>query len=89
MSTDQRTSKSLKGLYGVLPTMKILPTQPMINISMEEMDTTVSEHSVGFHSLLFPPWGTWPEQVTAPGDHAAIHAPCCSGGGYGTDPKEA
>ncbi len=32
----------------------------------------ISEHSTGPHSLLFPPWGTWPEQVsttnTAPGD---------------------
>ena len=37
----------------------MLPTQPMFNISMEEMDMTVSEHY------------------------------CCSGGGYGTDPKEA
>ena len=39
--------------------MKMLPTQPMFNISMEEMDMTVSEHY------------------------------CCSGGCYGTDPKEA
>jgi hypothetical protein len=59
MSTDLCTSKSLKGFYGVRPTMKMLPTQPMFNISMEEMDMTVSEHY------------------------------CCSGGGYGTDPKEA
>ena len=59
MSTDLCTSKLLKGLYGVRPTMKILPTQPMINFSMEEIDMTVSEHS------------------------------CCSGGGYGTDAKEA
>ena len=59
MSTDLCSSKLLKGLYGVRPTMKILPTQPMINFSMEEIVMTVSEHS------------------------------CCSGGGYGTDAKEA
>ena len=59
MSTDLRTSKLLKGLYGVRPTMKILQTQPMINFSLEAIDMTVSEHS------------------------------CCSGGGLGTDPKEA
>ena len=59
MSTDLCTSKSLKGFYGVRPTMKMLPTQPMFKISMEEMDMTVSEHY------------------------------CCSGRGYGTDPKEA
>ena len=29
ISTDLCTSKSLKGLYGVRPTMKMLPTQPM------------------------------------------------------------
>ena len=34
--------------------MKIRSTQPTINISMEEMNMTVSEHSVGFYSLLFP-----------------------------------
>ena len=57
MSTGLCTSKSLKG-YSVRPTMKMLPTQPMFNISMEEMDMTASEHS------------------------------CCTGGGYGTDPRE-
>ena len=40
-STDLCTSKSLKGFYGVPPTMKMMPTQPMFNISMEEMDMTV------------------------------------------------
>ena len=29
MSTDLCTSKSLSGFYGVRPTMKMLPTQPM------------------------------------------------------------
>ena len=32
MSTDLCTSKSLKGFYGVRPTMKMLPNQPMFNI---------------------------------------------------------
>jgi hypothetical protein len=56
MGTDLCTSKSLESLYGVQPTMKILKTQPMINISMEEMDTTVSdsEHSVGSILCSFP-----------------------------------
>ena len=58
MGTDLCTSESLEGSYGAKPTMKNLSTQPMINISMEEMNMTVSEHSVGFYSLLFPPWGT-------------------------------
>ena len=64
MGTDLCTSESLEGRYGAEHTMKILSTQPMINISMEEVNMTVSEHSVGFYSLLFPPWGTWLEQVS-------------------------
>ena len=64
MGTDLCTSELLEGLYGAKPTMMILSTQPTINISMEEMNTAISEHSTGFFSLLFPPWGTWPEQVS-------------------------
>ena len=85
MGTDLCTSESLEGRYGAKPTMKILSTQQTINISMEEMNMTVSEHSVGFYSLLSPPWGTWLGQVSttaaAAGNHAALHAPCCTGGG--------
>ena len=71
--------------------MKILSTQLLINISMKEMNMTVSEHSVGFYSLLFPPWGTWlgqvPTTAAAAKDHAALHAPCCSGGDGRADPQ--
>ena len=52
MGTDMRTSESLKGLYGAKPTRKILSTQLTINISKEEMNMMISEHSVGFYSLL-------------------------------------
>jgi hypothetical protein len=49
----------------------------------------ISEHSVGFYSLLSHTWGDWLEQVsttsTVVGDRAALHAPCCSGGGSCTD----
>ena len=88
MGTDLCTSKLLEGLYGAKPTMMILSTQPTINISMEEMNMTSSEHSTGSYSLLFPPWGTWPEQVstttTAPGDrepsmHFAAQDVCVNG----------
>ena len=58
MGTDLCTSELLEGLYGAKPTMMILSTQLMINISMEEMIMAISEHSIRFHSLLFPPWGT-------------------------------
>ena len=54
MDTDLHTSESLKGIYGAKPTRKILSTQPTINISKEEM---ISEHSVGFYSLLSHTWG--------------------------------
>ncbi len=54
MGTDLCTRKGLEGPYGAKPTIKIIPTQPTINISMEEMKMTVSEHSIGFCSLLFP-----------------------------------
>ena len=52
MGTDLRISESLKGLYGAKPTRKILSTQPTISISKEEMNMMISEHSVGFYSLL-------------------------------------
>ena len=85
MGTDLRTSESLKGLYGAKPTRKILSTQQTINISKEEMIMMISEHSVGFYSLLSHTWGDWLEQVpttsTVVGDRAALHAPCCSEGG--------
>ena len=88
MGTDLSTSELLEGLYGAKPTMMILSTQPTINISMEEMNMAISEHSTGSYSLLFPPWGTWPEQVstttTAPGDrepsmHFAAQDVCVNG----------
>ena len=56
--TDLCTNELLEGLYGAKPTMMILSTQPTINISMEEMNMAISEHSTGSYSLLFPPWGT-------------------------------
>ena len=88
MGTDLCTSESLEGLYCAKPTTEILSTQPTINISMEEMSMTVSESSVEIYSLLPPEWGAWLEQVpttsTAVWDHAALHAPCCLGGGHCT-----
>ena len=60
MSTDLCTSKLLEGLYGVSPTMKILPTQPMIDFSMEEIDMTVSEH----FCCLGGGYGTDPKEAT-------------------------
>ena len=88
MGTDLCTSELLEGLYGAKPTMMILSTQQTINISMEEMNMAIAEHSTGFYSLLFPQWGTWPEQVstttTAPGDrepsmHFAAQDVCMNG----------
>ncbi len=49
MGTDLCTSELLEGLYGAKPTMMILSTQPTINISMEEMNKAISEHSTGFY----------------------------------------
>ena len=48
------------GLYGVRPTMKILPTQPMINVSMKEIDMTVSEH----YCCSGGGYGTDPQEAT-------------------------
>ena len=61
MDTDLHTSESLKGIYGAKPTRKILSTQPTIDTSKEKM---ISEHSVGFYSLLSHTWGDWLEQVS-------------------------
>ena len=75
MGTDLHTSESLKGIYGAKPTRKILSTQPTINISKEEM---ISEHSVGFYSLLSHTWGDWLEQVSTTSTVvAAGRGPCC------------
>ena len=66
MGTDIRTGDALKSFPQAAPTLRTLPSQPEISISMEEMTGMNLLDNGDISNPLSPPWYTCVEQVSTP-----------------------
>ena len=66
MGTDISTGDTLKSLSQAAPTLRTLPSQPEISISMEEMTGMNKLDNGDISNPLSPPWYTCAEQVSTP-----------------------